>query len=339
MDRSFTSYHIEDRSFASYIKREIHREATHGHFTRQQIGEIDIIVSELTSNLVKHAGSGELLYRIFNHQETESTFEILCMDKGPGIADLNRMKKDGNSTTNTLGQGLGAIERLSNYSQVYSMPGWGTILLARITTRKAESIIRKNGREIGISALCVNKPNETVCGDGYRIRKMSTGVQVFFGDGLGHGPQAKEAVDRAGDFFLDCDETEPVAILRKIHETVRRTRGLVATIVTIDNQRNEWTICGVGNIITRMYSGMQYRNYPGYNGTVGLNIPNTMKSTTYPIEARQHLVMCSDGLLTRWDLNRYPSVFKYDNVILAAALYRDYSRRTDDASVLIAKVS
>jgi hypothetical protein len=75
-----------------------------------------------------------------------------------------------------------------------------------------------------------------------------------------------------------------------------------------------------------------------YNGTIGLNLPSTMNSYVINCESNQHLIMCSDGIQTRWDLNKYPSVLKYDNMILAAAIYKDFSRRNDDASVLIAKM-
>jgi len=338
MDKPFTSYRVEERSFVSYIKREIHSEVAHAHFSDTRAGEIDIIVSEICSNLIKHAGSGELLYRVYDTGKTDSRFEMLCIDKGPGMTDVPRMMKDGMSTTNTLGQGLGAIERLSNVSQVYSVPGWGTIVYVLVTTETAQGVA-KPGLDVDIRALCINKPREAVCGDGYRIKRRGGQVRIFFGDGLGHGEFAKEAVDCAGDFFLRCLEDDPVAILRLMHERVRRTRGLVATVAICDLRKGEWNICGVGNILTRVYSGVMYRNYMSYNGTVGMNIPNSMKGSVYKVEKNQHLIMCSDGIRTRWDLNRFPSVFKYDNTLLAAALYSDFTRGNDDSSILVAKVS
>jgi anti-sigma regulatory factor (Ser/Thr protein kinase) len=337
MDKPFTSYPIEERSFVAYIKREIHNEALQGFFSEKQVGEIDIIISELCSNLIKHAGSGELLYRIFNSSENDSVFEIICFDRGPGMADSKKMMKDGVSTTKTLGQGLGAIERLSNLAQLYSIPGWGTIHYATVSTLKRNPGGKSNDLEI--RALCVNKPREIVCGDGFRIKKNETETQIFFGDGLGHGQHAKDAVDRAGDFFLSCKERDPVDILRQMHEVVRRTRGLVGTVAVFDKKKMEWNVCGIGNILSRMYTGIMYKNYMAYNGTIGLNIPTSLSHSAFPAEKNQHLVMCSDGIRTRWDLTRYPSILKQDNTILAAALYKDYSRGNDDSSILIAKVN
>ena len=338
MDKSYTSYKVEERSFVAYIKREIHSQAMRGNFSEVQVGEIDIIVSEVCSNLIKHAGSGELLYRIVDIGNN-SIFEIISIDKGEGMDDTVKMMKDGMSTTKTLGQGLGAIERLSDRSQLYSIPKWGTILYSKVTAKAVDDkTIAKPEFDADIRALCVNKPRETVCGDGYRIKRTPSEIMIFFGDGLGHGEHAKEAIDRAGDFFLQTDEIDPVEIIRSMHENVRRTRGLVATIAVCDRKTQEWKMCGVGNIGARVYSGISYKNYMSYNGTVGLNIPTTMNPSVFPVEKNQHLIMCSDGIQTRWDLSRYPSIFKYDGTILASAIYKDYTRGSDDSSILVVKV-
>jgi anti-sigma regulatory factor (Ser/Thr protein kinase) len=337
MDKTFISYHIAERSYVAYIKREIHNKVTQAKFTETKAAEIDIIVSEIASNLVKHVGSGELLYRIQNISATESTFEIISIDNGPGMSDTSRMMRDGVSTSSTLGHGLGAISRLSDAFQIFSMPAWGTVVYSMVKT-KGEKKANSKPFDLEIRALCVNKPREIVCGDGFRIKRTASAITIFFGDGLGHGPNAKDAVDAAGDFFMECMDTEPVLLIRQLHEKVRKTRGLVATVASFNKNTNEWSLCGVGNILTRIYSGITYKNYLPYNGTVGLNLPNSMKPSVFPVEKNQHLIMCSDGIQTRWDLNRYPAIFKYDNIVLAATLYKDFSRGTDDSSTLIAKV-
>lgn len=337
MDKTFTSYQVEDRSYVAYIKREIHREVMHCNFTGKQVAEIDIIVAELSSNLVKHAGSGELLYRAQNIDDKNAEFEILSIDGGPGISDPVRMMKDGASTTNTLGQGLGAMNRLSTTFQLFSMPEWGTVAYSKYSTGKQSS---PKGKilDLDIHALCVNKANEVVSGDGYYVKRTSSTVNIFFGDGLGHGEYAHEAVSRASKAFVDCKVNEPVEILRHMHENVRRSRGLVATIAVLDLQQKIWKICGVGNIMTRLYSGISYKNYMAYNGTLGLNIPNSLKDSVFQAEKNQHVIMASDGIRSRWDLTKYPSILKYDGTVLAAAIYKDFTRRTDDASILTAKV-
>lgn len=338
MDKTFTSYNIEERSYVAYIKREIHREISNTKFSEQRIGEIDIIVSELASNLIKHAKGGEFLYRVNKVGDDDFVFEILCIDNAAGIADPARMMKDGISTSNTLGQGLGAISRLSDSFQLYSIPQWGTIVYSMVSSNK-DRIVRNSGLDLDIRALCVNKPKETVSGDAYLIKRTRSTIQLFLGDGLGHGEHAHEAVKRAGQSFMDSKEVEPVAILREMHEKVRRTRGLVAAVAILDLVRKEWKICAIGNILTRLYTGITFKHYLSYNGTVGLNIPNSLHESAFGAEKNQYLIMCSDGIRTRYDISRYPSILKYDNMILAGAMYKDFTRRTDDSSIVVAKVS
>src|SRR3954470_24431339 len=131
MDSTFSSYKIEDRSLIAFIKREIHNLALQSGFTPHRAAETDIIVAELTSNLIKYANGGEFLYRCckdFNHKE----IEIFCLDNGAGIDNVVKIMNDGYSTSNTLGHGLGAIKRLSNDFQIYSLKGWGTVQYIKI---------------------------------------------------------------------------------------------------------------------------------------------------------------------------------------------------------------
>lgn len=337
MDKAFTSYQIAERSYVAYLKREIHSEVSKLNFSEVRVGEIDIIVSEICSNLIKHSSGGEVLYRSMQ-DEAEATFEIIAVDNGPGIHDVAGMMKDGVSTANTLGHGLGAIERLSSLFQLYSLPGWGTVLYSKVSTQEPR-FIRKMPMELDVKALCVPKPREQFCGDGCIVKREGGKVKILFGDGLGHGEFAHEAMKVAEEIFMDSQEEGPVDLLRLLHEKMRRTRGMVATIAVADAGNGEWTICGVGNILTRVYTGVAYKNYMSYNGAVGLNIPKSMNQTTYTMEKNQHLVMVSDGIRSRWDLLRYGSILKHDSMVFASALYKDFSRGTDDASVLIAKVN
>ena len=102
-NRPFMSYEVEDRSFVSFVKREIHNAALGADFSAVRAAVIDIAVSELTSNIIKHAGKGELLYR-FSKENQNPSFEIIAIDHGPGIKDVSHAMKDGVSTTKTLGQ-------------------------------------------------------------------------------------------------------------------------------------------------------------------------------------------------------------------------------------------
>jgi len=333
----YSSYRIEDRSYLSFVKREIHNLATQKGFTSQKAGEIDIVVSELTSNLIKHASTGELLYRIYN-EENSLAFEVFCIDDGPGTNDIAKAMKDGISSTNTLGQGLGSINRLSDFFQIYSKKDWGTIAYAKILLKSATQFVASKNF-IDIKAVQVCYPGERVCGDGYYIKNLHDETQIFLGDGLGHGPNAHEAVSVGINAFKECNENSPVEILRYIHQRTKKTRGLVGSVVTLNREKKQWKIAGIGNITTRLYEGLVSKNYMPHNGIIGLNIPNTMKDYEVDVEKYQHIIMYSDGIKNRWDLSQYPSILKYDASIIASSIFKDHARRNDDMTLLVGKVN
>ncbi|PWB22628.1 SpoIIE family protein phosphatase [Flavobacterium sp. HTF] len=337
MDNTFSSYKIEDRSLVAFIKREIHNLALQLGFSTHRAAETDIIVAELTSNLIKFAGGGELLYRC-TQMLGRNEIEIYCIDNGTGIENVAKIMNDGYSTSKTLGHGMGSIKRLSNDFQVYSMKGWGVVQYIKIC-ESADLDIIPNPAGLNYAALSVNYPGENVCGDGYHIKYSANGFKIFVGDGLGHGANAHDAVEIAIKAFQRSTAEDSAEILKEINDAVKKSRGLVATVAAVDYKSESWNICGVGNINTRIYRGLENKTYSPYNGILGLNIPRTMNSTVVPYLKHQIIVMHSDGLRTRWNLNDMMSIIKQSPGVIASSLYKDNMRGTDDATVLVGKIT
>ena len=112
----------------------------------------------------------------------------------------------------------------------------------------------------------------------------------------------------------------------------------VATIASVDYKSETWNICGIGNINTRIYMGLENKTYTPYNGIIGHNIPRTLNSTTVPYLKHQIIIMHSDGLKTRWNLNDLISIIKQGPGLIASSLYKDNMRGTDDATILVGKI-
>lgn len=329
-----TSYNAEDRSYFSLLKKDINKKAAEAGFSPKKLGELDIIVAEMTSNLLKHAEGGELLMCITGEEDNEY-LELICIDGGPGISDPAKMMVDGVSTASTSGNGLGSIKRLSDYFELYSLQGWGTILLSRIFKNSSFQLKR---RSLVLRSLIVSKPGQSVSGDGGIYTQTSDFFKLLVADGLGHGEEAHKAIIEARLAFKLCDVNDPIEIIRFLHMSIKKTRGIVATVVIYDFKNKIWKIAGVGNISTRLANYQGVRNSMSYNGIIGHNIPNTMTCQEFSADDFQTVILCSDGIKTRWDSSRYPGINKHDSSFLAAALYKDYGRRTDDMSVVICKV-
>ncbi len=151
-----------------------------------------LIATEAANNLVQHAAGGELVLRVLGRDQADG-LEILSLDKGPGMRNVAECLRDGFSTAGTPGTGLGAILRLSDLFDIYSLPGMGIGLAFRLRAKAPARPQTGTGLEIG--AVCLPKPGETVrrrlgCG---RSRGRS---RILVADGLGHGPAAAEASGR-----------------------------------------------------------------------------------------------------------------------------------------------
>lgn len=325
-----------DRSYFAILKKEIHAIAKQAGLNDKRAGETDLIVAEMATNLVKHGGGGNLLVKIIEENKIPG-IEIISIDNGHGMADVNKMIADGTSTKQTLGLGLGTMKRLSNFFQVYSLKDWGTIVLSRIFSKEIPPYSKPPRAEI--KSVVIPKPGETACGDGFYSVTTKDHVKIFLGDGLGHGIEADEVVQKAGAAFKECEETNPCEIISYINTSVRKTRGLVGSVAVLNTKEKTWRLCGVGNITARISGPSFMKNYMAYNGIIGLNVPKTLNAQEVPYEKGQNLILCSDGIKTRWDMLKYTAITRYDLSILCAAILKDYTRNTDDASVATVKIN
>jgi serine/threonine-protein kinase RsbT len=90
--------------------------------------------SELARNMLDYGGGGSVRIQGLQ-QDGRRGLRLTFEDKGPGIADVERALKDGYTTGNGLGLGLGGARRLSNEFAIESRPGEGTkVTIARWTS-------------------------------------------------------------------------------------------------------------------------------------------------------------------------------------------------------------
>lgn len=334
VDATHVSFAANDRSYFSLLKKEIHRRAQEAGINPARVNELDIIVAEMTSNLFKYGDDGEILVGTFTNG-SNPYIELISIDNGPGMINPSKMMQDGISTTNTMGCGLGSIKRLSDNFDLYSLHGWGTIVLSRVFNDR-EKI--RNTSPLIMRPIVVAKPGETKSGDGFAFKKTDKYIKMMLADGLGHGPEANKAVNEAEAAFRVFPDYSPIETMRFIHSAIKKTRGAVMNITCYDLESKTWTTAGIGNIASRMLGPSTFRNHMSYNGIVGHNIPGSMSDQQYPADQFNEIVLCSDGIKTRWDLAKYPQMYKYDLTVLAAAIYKDHARRNDDMSVVVAKL-
>jgi anti-sigma regulatory factor (Ser/Thr protein kinase) len=325
---------VTDASQVGEARRLITRLARDIGFDRAEAGKVAIVVNEIVGNLAKHSVQGELLFRSLKYGDIGG-IEILALDRGPGITEVAKCIRDGYSTTGSPGTGIGAVVRLSALFYIHSVPGVGTALCAHLFSRP---LPRKPPQyEWVIGAVCLPNPGEELCGDAWAKEDHPGRSLIIVTDGLGHGPDASEASREAVRIFQEHSNIAPAAILEKAHLALHGTRGAAIGIAELDHGNSLVRYAGVGNIAGVILSPQGQRNMVSRNGIVGHRI-RTIQEFTYPLHKEALLVMHSDGLATRWGLDRYPGLAKRHPSLIAGVLYRDYRRIRDDVTVVVARL-
>ncbi len=320
---------LDERSQVGNARRAAVDMAESSGFDAEQAGTVGLAVTELASNVLKHAGNGRLLLRPL-HSDGIDGVELIALDKGPGIANVSASLRDGHSTSGTLGGGLGALARMSESFEVFTQPGQGTAVRLELWARSLPS----RTRPIEVGGLCIPKQGEPVSGDDWAVAEWRDQLAVLVADGLGHGVSAHEAARAATDTFRAHSQADPVAILEACHGALARTRGAAVATARVLATAERGTIAGVGNIVCRVEATPAHRHLVSHNGTVG-HAMRKVQEFAFPWPRDALLVMHSDGLGTHWDLGTYPGLTVRHPALIAAVLYRDYDRGRDDVTVVV----
>jgi anti-sigma regulatory factor (Ser/Thr protein kinase) len=296
-------------------------------FSQDVEARIALVVTEMASNLLKHAGEGLIAINEFIDADG-SGIELLALDKGPGIADVARCLIDGFSTAGSPGTGLGAVARVSDSYAIYSRPGTGTAVMARFL---AAGAVPLGAVEIGV--VIDTYPGESVCGDGWIAMNGQKGDTLLVVDGSGHGSHAAHAAETAARAFAENIDKECVPLVEAIHQALAPTRGAALAVARIDTDARVVRFVGIGNIGAVLADGGEARRMASYNGTAGHVAPR-IREFSYPFTVKPLVILHSDGLSARWELAAYPGLAAGHPSLVAGLLFRHHRRDRDDATVV-----
>jgi len=323
-----TVFKIGDASGVSAVRRAGNELSKKAGFDETRSGQLALIITEAATNILKHAGHGEILLRLVNSGDLAGV-EVIAIDAGPGINNPSKSMEDGNSSSGTYGVGLGAIRRLAHEFDIFTMPGSGTILMMLLWT--SPQVINQCWQ---LGAVCLPFPGEEAYGDAWKVIADGSGLTAIVADGLGHGPEAAVASSTAVE--LAHMQGLPEQMLAKAHGALRGTRGAAVAIIRIHLESAGLYFIGLGNIAGCLLDGDSRQHLMSHNGIVGSNF-HKAQQFQFPWSHSSTLILHSDGLATRWDLERYPGLAYCHPCLIAAVLYRDFSRGRDDVIVLVIK--
>lgn len=321
------SFALVDASQVGEARRAALAAADALGFSETRSAAVGVVVTELAGNLAKHAREGQLL--LVPVGGNAPTLEVLAVDRGPGMADAERCLADGYSTAGTPGTGLGAARRMADEFAIDSHPGVGTVIVARCRERVTPPATR-----VRVGALAVPVAGERECGDAWMAHVGDDRVVACVVDGLGHGPLAARAAREAQQLFERATELSPVALVQRMHDALRPTRGAAVLVVEVDRVRRAVRSSGVGNVTGAVIAGGQMKSIVSHSGIVGHQVSRIQEfEHAWPDGAV--LVLASDGLRSQWRLDDVPGLARLDPAVVAATLWRDHARGRDDATVLV----
>jgi anti-sigma regulatory factor (Ser/Thr protein kinase) len=297
-------------------------------------GRVALVIMEAATNIVKHASHGEILLRPVTAGAAKG-IEIIALDSGPGISNLASSMQDGASTAGSYGVGLGAMRRVADEFDIHTLAGKGSAIRMMVWAGKPSGLLQS----WHIGAVCLPMPGEDICGDAWAVCGGAGSLSVLVADGLGHGPSAAKASEAAIGVLAGCPDLPPAAMMLDAHGALRGTRGAAVAIARIDCGLEQTAFAGVGNIAACVIGADAHglykrRQLVSHNGIVGSNMRKAPEMTV-PWFADATIVLHSDGLGTRWDTDQYPGLAACHPSLVAAVLYRDFSRRRDDVAVLV----
>lgn len=106
-------------------------------FSLADVTKVATAVSELARNIYRYARRGRIMIRKQGDGDGEAGLQVVAVDEGPGIADVDLVLTRGYTTyERSLGIGLSGVRRLMDSFRIESEVGVGTVVVVEKRRRK-----------------------------------------------------------------------------------------------------------------------------------------------------------------------------------------------------------
>ena len=148
-----------------------------------------------------------------------------------------------------------------------------------------------------------------------------------------------ESVPRAAvEAFEKSDQKDIVRVMETIHRVLAPTRGAAVAVACVDRPAHLVRFCGIGNIAAALLTDGATKRMVSLNGTAGKVAPR-LREFAYPYTGAVTVILHSDGLSAKWDMEAYPGLGTCRPSVIAGVLSRDFRRTHDDALIVVLRVA
>ncbi|MBF0509457.1 MAG: SpoIIE family protein phosphatase [Deltaproteobacteria bacterium] len=304
-------------------------------FDASECALVEIAISELATNIIKHAVSGTI-----SIDEILDGLEIISEDLGRGIAELEWAIKSGKSAKG-LGIGLAGVKRVMDQVEIISGQGRGARIIARKWKVKPEHLLRPKQEysvpQAGVmkyGVISIPALGSELNGDAYVIKEFDQTALIAVIDGLGHGEKAYVVAQEAADYVQKNYTNDIGLIIEKCHEALRGTRGVVMALARVDFEASQLTTAGVGNIGMKVIGKNLIKPF-SVAGIVGHNLRKLIVQE-FLYSKGDTIFMYSDGVSDRFD-SEEPELTKMKPQEAAEAIVRRFGKDKDDTTIVVAR--
>jgi serine/threonine protein phosphatase PrpC len=192
--------------------------------------------------------------------------------------------------------------------------------------------------ECGVAALALS--GQRNCGDLWVIEWLPSRALIAVCDGIGHGDEAASAATTAAKILRDHADEAPVALVRRCHDGLRATRGVVMSLASFNLIDRSMTWLGVGNVTGVLLRRAQLPAGSEESlllraGVIGSHLP-LLHEEVLPVSPGDTLIFATDGISSDFSRALAASLRPQK---AAEAILEEHGKKNDDALVLVARYS
>jgi len=332
--RSYTStIPIYDEASVSSARQRVRETGSELNLGKDVVETVALIASELTHNHLAHAKQGYFGVSAIERQGIKG-LEVIAADTGPGIENPRQaIQEEPAPISGSLRAGLGSVCRMADEVEFDNRRLEGACIVARKFEAPPTSCCEA-------AIMGWPYPGEVISGDdGVFFQSGSTFVAAV-SDGLGHGPEAREASNRAIESLIQKREMELGELVSALNADLAGTRGCAMNIIRFDKQTRIMESVSVGDVHSQLY---HLRDAHFFTSTpvvlaAGQFQKQRIRVETVPVEPGSVLVIFTDGLKSRTNLKGRLDILRQPAISIAQHLLENDSRPDDDALVLVARL-
>ncbi|WP_161624295.1 SpoIIE family protein phosphatase [Aeromonas diversa] len=177
---------------------------------------------------------------------------------------------------------------------------------------------------------------EVSSGDGVVVVTRAHGALIVVIDVLGHGEVAALLAREMEGFIKGCPAASVAGLMEMVHQHFKGELGAAITMLSIDLERRQFQVVGVGNVMLRKHRLGKWFSFYAQSGVVCEMIP-TLVPLEGSVEEHDLFIVTSDGIRENIPLEEEHSLSCWSPSQIAGYMMEHFAKHHDDATVVVAR--